>query len=285
MRVTPIRDILRMNKGDTVDAVKGEIKTIYKVQNVGKRGGTLQSIVLTDGRDDIKVKLWDREEDVPTNWRGKYIHIVASGDRDKDALTVDEYKDDIQLNVPKTAEVAKGTNLDDDDRGRDRGRDDDRRGDDRDDRRDRDDGQGRDERSERRDRDDDRGGSRRDEPDDQRERREKKEETAQDLEDSKTAQHNVTLARVYIARCANLYKIALMASDHIADWWKDKHDEQIPVELYKAMSHGFYMDLRARDLDEAMPVHDITEYLIAKPKTKKDKKESETAASEKEGAA
>ena len=279
MRVTPIRDVLRMDKGDTVDAIKGEIKTIYKIQNVGKRGGTLQSIVLTDGRDEIKIKLWDREDEIPTNWKGKYIHIVASGDRDKDALTVDEYKGDIQLNVPKTAEVAKGTDMSDDaDRGRDRDRDD-RREDRREDREDRREDRSRDDRRDDRERsssrDDDRERHRDDPPDDRSERR-REPKQPDDLEDPKIASRNVTLARVCVARCSNLYKVSLMASDHVANWWKDKHGEEMPVELYKAMAHGFYMDLRAADHDERMPVHDITEYLISKPKKKKepeDKKE------------
>jgi len=272
MRVVSIRDVLRMDKGDTVDAVKGEIKTIYKSQNVGKRGGTLQTIVLTDGRDDIKAKLWDREEDIPSSWKGRFIHIVASGDRDRDALTVDEYKDEIQLNVPKTAEIAKGKDMGDDDREQDR----DERGKGRDD-----------DRSERRERDEDDRGKRRDEPDrDERKGREREREPEkEDLEDPKVASRNVTLAKLEVARCANLYKVALMAADHVAAWWKDKGDTEMESELYKAMAHGFYMDLLAADHIERMPVHDITEYLVPKPKRKEKAEKSEKTQQEAEGGA
>lgn len=221
MKVTPIKDILKMDKDDEVEATKGSITKIFEVKEVGR--GTLQSVNIEDGGKEIMLKLWDHDE-VPKNWRGKFIHIVANPDEKKGKLVVDEYKGKIQLQVQKDAEITLGTRVTADEP----------------------------------------------EPGEEDYAPQRKNETppadneAENPDDPKTARMNVYNARVFLARCANLYILAMQAGDYVSKWFQANHEKAVDSEVYKAMVHGFYMDARmGGGWASKMPKHDLAPYLKA----------------------
>src|SRR2546428_2973724 len=99
MTVSTIAEILDMQAGDTVEAVRGTIRKIWPQKEAGR--GMLQSIVLKDGKDELTCKLWDIDP-VDPKWVNREL-ILTAGEKD---MKLDEYKGDLQLMVHRDAELA-----------------------------------------------------------------------------------------------------------------------------------------------------------------------------------
>jgi hypothetical protein len=232
MKVSTVAEVLKLSKDDTVDAVRGTVDKVFPQKSVGRKGGTLQSVVLKDGRDKITLKLWDREEEISKSWTGAFVHIVA-GERgnETESMKVDEYKGDIQLAVPKSAEITKGRDM--------------------------------------RESEGDSGDDRRQEKTRSESRSERASQPSgeDDVDDPTVARLNIGKARVFFARCVNLYLLALDAAEYAKAKYKEKHGRDLESEIAKAMTHGFVMTAEKSGLHLLMPKFDVHELLKGGTKT------------------
>lgn len=86
MRVVTVKEILTLDSGETVPAVRGRLKAVYdQNKGVSKRLDAdgkpipwrLQNVVLVDDTGEIKVKLDDRDA-VPMTWKGAAVLISCN---------------------------------------------------------------------------------------------------------------------------------------------------------------------------------------------------------------
>lgn len=81
--VTTVKQVLRMQDGEPVQAFKGKVKEVFK-RRVGttQRGNdySVQNLICVEGDAKIEVVLWNAEDPIRQDREGSYIYIEAEED-------------------------------------------------------------------------------------------------------------------------------------------------------------------------------------------------------------
>ena len=76
-----LKQIRLMEVDDVIPAVSGTLTGVYSAKSgggSGKKAWTVQNLEITQGNDRMRVCVWNREEAIPANWKGKKITILST---------------------------------------------------------------------------------------------------------------------------------------------------------------------------------------------------------------
>lgn len=113
MTLIPLKQVPTMEDREPVMGTSGTVKSVFAQKTgIGRdKDGSIQNILLTDGRTEVKVVIWDRDE-IPKKVIGKKLTITQAknGKGQWAGCTVEhnEYqgKTEVRLNVKHPAELA-----------------------------------------------------------------------------------------------------------------------------------------------------------------------------------
>jgi hypothetical protein len=112
MIVATVIQVLKLDKGDAIPALKGRVSKVWP-QRTGKKKDsddewTKQGIVLADLNDSkktVELAVWDKDEIPAAKLEGKVVWVYTEAGT-KAKITADSYKDKIQVKVPKSAKIS-----------------------------------------------------------------------------------------------------------------------------------------------------------------------------------
>lgn len=115
MRLVPLSEVINLDIGEKVPSTKGKLKSVFDIKTGENDNGTwsLQSIVLTDGPVEMRVKIWGHDV-IPKSWRGKTVYISSKqGEKGLTGVSViqDTYKWTQGQPIKKNLEVKEGAEV------------------------------------------------------------------------------------------------------------------------------------------------------------------------------
>ncbi|MDE2096166.1 MAG: hypothetical protein KGL39_02900 [Patescibacteria group bacterium] len=103
-----LKQIRGMEAGEVIPCVSGTLTAVYESKSGQgkKKPWTVQNCEITQGNDSMRVSIWNREEDIPTKWKGKKITIIATEGQNGDLSGVQAEDNDYKNKVTRQIKVS-----------------------------------------------------------------------------------------------------------------------------------------------------------------------------------